>query len=367
MPDLFSTFTLRGLTLRNRIMMSPMCMYMAERDSASEGGATDWHLVHLGTRAMGGTGLIMTETVAIEPRGRIHERELGLWDDAHVPPLARVVAFCRAQGAAVGVQLAHAGRKAYTSRKGYGPEQPIAPSALPQGEGWATPEAMTVDDIEVIIQGYRDAVRRALEAGFDVVEIHAAHGYLLHQFFSPLANRRTDAYGGSPENRRRFLCEVVAAAREIWPEDKPLFVRISATDWLDDNGGLTPKDWLPMVRALAERGADLIDCSSGGITPQRPPDLGPGYQVPFAETLRRATGVPTAAVGLITSAELADAIVRNGRADIVALGREMLRSPYWPLEAARRLGYDVPWPPQYTRAKLSPVRRAPNVPFVLET
>lgn len=363
MPDLFSTFTLRGLTLRNRIMMSPMCMYMAE----GAGLATDWHLVHLGSRAIGGTGLIMTETVAIEPRGRIHEQELGLWSDAHVPPLARIVAFCHAQGAAVGVQLAHAGRKAYTSRKGNGPLRPIAPSALPHGEEWATPEAMTLEDIEIMIARYRDAVQRAAVADFDVVEIHAAHGYLLHQFFSPLANRRTDTYGGSPKNRMRFLCEVVAAAREVWPEDKPLFVRISATDWLDENGGLTPKDWIPVIRALAERGADLIDCSSGGITPQRPPDLGPGYQVPFAEMLRRGTGVPTAAVGLITSAELADAIIRNGRADIVALGRAMLRSPYWPLEAARRLGYDVPWPPQYARAKLSPVRRAPNIPFVLET
>ena len=346
MPHLFSPLTLRGLTLRNRITMSPMCMYSA----AIDGRATDWHLAHYAARAIGGTGLLITEATAVEPRGRISQNDLGLWHDEQVEPLARVVRQAQAEGAAAGIQLAHAGRKAWSSDKGHGPELPVAPSALPFAEDWHTPHALSLTEIDQIVLAWQSAAKRAGEAGFDVIEIHAAHGYLSHQFLSPLSNTRSDEFGGSLDNRMRLLLRVVEAVRQVWTLDKPLLVRVSATDWAD--GGLTPDEVVVVARELLARDVDLIDCSSGGSVPTLPPTIGPGYQVPFAEKLRREAGIATAAVGLITTPELADEIVRNGRADLVALGRELLRHPYWPLDAARTLRQQTSWPRQYRRGRL---------------
>ena len=345
MPDLFSPLTLRSLTLRNRIMMSPMCMYSASED----GRVTDWHLAHYLARATGGLGLVITEATAVEPRGRISQNDLGLWDDAQIEPLGRVTRLVKAEGAAMGVQLAHAGRKAFSPEKGHGPQMPVAPSALPFDEGWCKPHKLDKNEIGQVVAAWRSAASRALAAGVDVIEIHGAHGYLGHQFLSPLANRRTDGYGGSLAHRMRFLLEVTEAVRQVWPADKPLFARLSATDWTA--GGLTPDDVVCVARELGRCGVDLIDCSSGGIVPVSPPVTGPGYQVPFAEQIRRQAGIATAAVGLIATPELADEIVRNGRADMVAMGRELLRNPTWPLHAARALGHDIAWPKQYLRAR----------------
>jgi 2,4-dienoyl-CoA reductase-like NADH-dependent reductase (Old Yellow Enzyme family) len=347
MPHLFSPLTLRSLTLSNRVMMSPMCMYSA----ADDGLATDWHLAHLLARAVGRVGLIVTEATAVEARGRISQNDLGLWNDAQVEPLARIVSLIHTEGAAIGVQLAHAGRKAWSAQKAHGPETPVAPSPLPFDDGWCLPHELSPAEIEGVIAAWRVATVRALAAGFDAVEIHAAHGYLNHQFLSPLANTRTDEYGGSLANRMRLLLRVVEAVREAWPEERPLLVRISATDWVD--GGLAPDDLVIVARELRARGVDLVDCSSGGAVSAGPPHPGPGYQVLFAEQIRRQAGIPTAAVGLITTPELADELIRNGRADLVALGRELLRHPYWPLHAARLLGHDIDWPRQYRRARLA--------------
>jgi 2,4-dienoyl-CoA reductase-like NADH-dependent reductase (Old Yellow Enzyme family) len=341
---LFSPLTLRGTTLRNRIMMSPMCMYSAGED----GRATDWHLAHYQARAAGGAGLIVTEATAVEPRGRISAGDLGLWDDAQVAPLARVARSVQKEGAAFAVQLAHAGRKAWSAERGHGPETPVAPSPLPFDDGWRPPVELSTGEIDGVVAVWRAAAGRALAAGLDGIEIHAAHGYLNHQFLSPLSNSRDDEYGGPPENRMRFLLRVVDAVREVWPEDRPLLVRVSATDWVE--GGLTPDDLVVVARALRARGVDLVDCSSGGSVASAPVKLGPGYQVPFAAKIRREAGIPTAAVGLITAPELADEIVRNGRADLVALGREFLRHPYWPLDAARALDREFERPSQYRRA-----------------
>jgi len=344
MPDLFSPLTLRDVTLRNRIVMSPMCMY-----SASNGLANDWHLGHYLARAVGGVGLLIAEATAVEARWRISTEDLGLWDDAQIEPLARIVRLVQAQGAAMAVQLAHAGRKAWSSARGQGPETAVAPSALPFDEGWQSPRALTAGEIDDVVAGWGAAAARALEAGFDAVEIHGAHGYLCHQFLSPLSNHRDDEYGGDLASRSRFLMRVVDAVRGAWPEDRPLLVRVSATDWAA--GGLTPDDLVVVARELKARGVDVIDCSSGGAVPAAPPGVGPGYQVPFAEKIRREAGIATVAVGLIGAPELADEIVRNGRADLVALGRELLRNPYWPLDAAGTLGRDVAWPRQYQRAR----------------
>ncbi len=346
MPHLFSPFTLRGLTLHNRIMLSPMCMYSAGLD----GLATDWHLAHYVSRAGGGAGLLITEATAVEPRGRISQHDLGLWDDAQIEPLARIVRLVQAEGAGMGVQLAHAGRKAWSADKGHGPELPVAPSPLPFGAEWQVPRELAPTEIEQIVSAWREAAVRAEAAGFDVIEIHAAHGYLNHQFLSPLSNRRTDSYGGSAENRTRMLARVVEAIRQVWPKEKPLLVRVSATDW--EEGGLEPGDVASVAQKLGTLGVDLIDCSSGGLVPAVPPGIGPGYQVPFADHVRREAGIATAAVGLITTPELADEIIRNGRADLVAMGRELLRHPYWPLDAARTLGHEIAWPKQYRRARL---------------
>ncbi|MCX6022458.1 MAG: NADH:flavin oxidoreductase/NADH oxidase [Chloroflexi bacterium] len=345
MTHLFSPLTIRGVTFRNRIMVSPMCQYSAGAD----GRATDWHLVHLGGRAVGGAGLVCVEATSVESRGRLSERDLGIWNDDQIEPLARVVRFSHEQGALMGMQLAHGGRKAWSDKKGFGPETPVAPCPLPFGEGWAVPEALDRDGIATVIDAFRQAARRSRDAGFDMVEVHAAHGYLLHEFLSPLSNEREDKYGGPLANRARLLLEVVAAIQEVWPEDRPLFVRISATDW--SPGGWDIEESVELAVMLKERGVDLVDCSSGGLVPTQQIPLGPAYQTPFAERIRRATGVSAGAVGLITTPEMADEIIRNGRADLVLLGREFLRHPTWPLDAAKALGHDVAWPVQYLRAR----------------
>jgi len=344
MSQLFSSFALRGVTLRNRIAMSPMCMYSTNED----GLATDWHMAHLVSRATGGVGLIITEATAVETRGRISQNDLGLWDDAQVASLARIVRLCQAEGAAMCSQLAHAGRKAYSPQRGVGPEMPVAPSAIPHDADWVTPHALTLTEIDTVASAFRAAAQRALAAGLDAIEIHSAHGYLLHQFLSPISNQRTDEYGGSLENRARMLLGVVDAVRQVWPEQRPLLVRLSCTDWVE--GGLTIDDQVQVARWLKPHGVDMVDCSSGGISSVAP-SAGPGYQVPFADKIRHEASIATMSVGLITAPEMAEEIVRNGRADVVTLGRELLRHPYWPLDAARALGAEVAWPKQYVRAK----------------
>ena len=344
MAELFSPLTLRSVTLRNRIAMSPMCMYSAGED----GIATDFHLAHLAARAVGGAGLVITEAAAVEAPGRISVNDLGLWSDAQIEPLARIVRLGKSQGAVMCTQLAHAGRKAWSPTKGRGPFPAVAPSAIAFDAEWTTPQELTVADLDGIVAAFRTGAQRAMRAGFDAVEVHGAHGYLLHQFMSPLSNRRADQYGGSLENRARMLLRVVEAVRAELGDTKPLLVRLSCSDWIE--GGVTIEEQIQTARWLKARGADLLDCSSGGSTPQVP-SVGPGYQVPFAERIRREAGIATMAVGLITTPELAEEIVRNGRADVVALGRELLRSPYWPLQAARALAHDLAWPTQYQRAK----------------
>jgi NADPH2 dehydrogenase len=343
MAHLFESFSVEGVTLRNHIMMSPML----QRSATADGLPTQWHLLHYGARAVGGVGLIMCEGTSVERRGRITERDLGLWDDRQVAPLAQVVAACHEHGAAIGVQLAHHGRKAWADNRGYGPEPTVAPSALAFGEGWSTPHALTTEEIEGVVTAFADAAERARDAGFDVVEVHAAHGYLINEFLSPLTNRRNDHYGGTLENRLRFLLRVIDATRKVW-EDRPLFTRVSATDY--EPGGINLEDMVAIARHLRAAGVSMLDVSSGGITP-KPPPTWPGYQVPFAERIRREVGIPTVAVGLITRPEQAEEVIAKGCADLVALGRELLRDPYWPLRAAGELGAEFPWPRQYQRAK----------------
>jgi 2,4-dienoyl-CoA reductase-like NADH-dependent reductase (Old Yellow Enzyme family) len=345
MAELFSPFPIRDLVLRNRIVMSPMCMYSATQ----EGLATDWHLAHYAARATGGVGLIITEATAVESRGRISQADLGLWNDEQVAPQAKFVRLCQAEGAAVCTQLAHAGRKAWSPERGKGPAQPVAPSATPHEADWVVPHALTASEIDEVVEAWAAAARRAHEAGYDAVEVHGAHGYLLHEFLSPLSNQREDAYGGSLENRARLLLRVVEAVRQVWPQEKPLLVRLSATDW--DAGGLTVEDQVVVSRWLKERGVDVVDCSTGGIGPAGPPSILPGYQVPFAAQIRLEADVSTIAVGLITLPPEADSIVREGKADLVALGRELLRHPYWPLDAAFALRQEIEWPRQYLRGK----------------
>ncbi len=353
---LLDPLALRGVTLRNRIGASPMCQY-----SAVEGRATDWHLVHLGGLAQGGAGLVLAEATAVEARGRISAADLGLWEDGQVEPLARVVRFVQGQGAVAGVQLAHAGRKgsvrAPWDRGGEqlpgaeGGWQPVGPSAVPFAPGHPVPSPLDEAGIAAVVAGFVGAARRALAAGFEVVEVHAAHGYLLHQFLSPLSNRRDDRWGGSFENRTRLVREVVAAVRAVWPERLPLLVRVSATDWLP--GGWDPDQTVELARQLRALGVDLIDCSSGGLSAAAKVPVGPGYQVPFAERVRREAEVATAAVGMITTPEQAEGILRAGQADLVLLARELLRDPRFPLRAAAALGVDGPWPRQYLRARPS--------------
>jgi 2,4-dienoyl-CoA reductase-like NADH-dependent reductase (Old Yellow Enzyme family) len=352
--NLFEPLTLRGITLRNRIAVSPMCQY-----SSTDGFADDWHFVHLGQFAVGGAGAVLTEAIAVTPEGRISPQDLGIWKDEHVDMLGRIGKFVRGQGAVWGAQLAHAGRKASVIRPWDGgghatPEiggwSPIyGPSGVAFDTGWQMPVALDAAGIARITQSFKNAAVRALAAEMQVLEIHGAHGYLLHEFVSPISNIRTDNYGGSFENRVRLVREVVTAIRTVWPEQFPLFVRLSATDWVE--GGWTTEETVRLAKLLQEDGADLIDCSTGGNVAKAKIPLGAGYQVPFAEQVKRA-GVPSGAVGLITSAQQADTIIRAGQADLVFLGREMLRDPHWPLRAARELRVDVPWPPQYVRAKL---------------
>jgi len=353
MSTLFSPLPLRSVTLRNRIAMSPMCQY-----SAVEGRATDWHLVHLGSRAVGGAALILAEATAVEARGRISPGDLGLWDDGQIEPLARIVRFVEGQGAVAGVQLAHAGRKASTRAPwegggviapGAGGWPVVGPSPIAFAPGSPTPEALDERELQAVARAFADAARRAREAGFRAVEIHAAHGYLLHQFLSPLSNQRTDGYGGPLRNRSRLLREVLAAVRAVWPEELPVLVRISATDWVP--GGWDIGESVELCRELKELGVDLVDVSSGGTSPKAAVPAGPGYQTGFAERIRREAGIATGAVGLITSPEQAEHIVRSGQADLVLLARELLRDPYFALRAARALRAEGPWPRQYERAR----------------
>ncbi|HKD16127.1 MAG TPA: NADH:flavin oxidoreductase/NADH oxidase [Candidatus Angelobacter sp.] len=355
MSHLFEPLRFRDIEFSNRIFVSPMCQYSCEN-----GFANDWHFVHLATRAIGRAALVMAEATAVTSDSRISPKDLGIWSDAHIEPLRRIVAFIEQQNSVPGIQLAHAGRKASTSEpwKGGHPLSPAeggwtpidAPSAIPFAEGYQTPHAMTVSQIASVVDAFAKAAQRAMVAGAKLMEIHSAHGYLLHSFLSPLSNHRTDQYGGSFENRIRILSDVITAVRKVWPERYPLSVRISCTDWVD--GGWSIDDAVALARILKGLGADLIDCSSGGILPGIKIPLGPGYQVPFAERIRREAEISTIAVGMITEPVQADHIIRTGQADAVMLARQFLRQPYWPLHAAHVLGHDIKWPAQYERARL---------------
>lgn len=352
-PHLFRPLTLRGVEFRNRVFVSPMCQYSSE-----DGFPNDWHFVHLGSRAVGGAGLVIAEATAVTPEGRISPSDLGIWTDGHVEAFRPTVRFIKAQGAAAGIQIAHAGRKGSTAppwdgglavaadRGGW---TPVGPGPEPFGPNYPTPHELAPDEIERLVDRFGDAARRAREAGFDVLEIHAAHGYLLHEFLSPLTNQRTDRFGGSFERRLAFPLAVVSRVREVWPESQPLFVRISATDWVE--GGWAIGDSVELARRLKALGVDLVDCSSAGAVPGAKIPVGPGYQAPFAAAVRSEAGIATGAVGMVTSPEQAEQIVATGQADVVLLAREMLRNPYWPLMAAQKLGATVEWPKQYLRAK----------------
>ncbi|RAJ94543.1 2,4-dienoyl-CoA reductase-like NADH-dependent reductase (Old Yellow Enzyme family) [Larkinella arboricola] len=354
MPDLFSPITIRSIEFKNRIVVSPMCQY-----SSVDGFANDWHLVHLGSRAVGGAGLIITEATAVSPEGRISPDDLGIWKDEHMVNLKRITAFLEAHGAVPGMQLAHAGRKASHHRpwdggKAIAPDaergwQTVAPSPIPFIPAESTPLELDADGIEKVLADFVAATRRALECGFKVIELHAAHGYLLHEFLSPISNHRTDQYGGSFENRIRFLLELLERVQTVWPKEYPLFVRISATDWTE--GGWTAEDAVALSAILKEKGVDVIDCSTGGNVAGAKIPLGPGYQVQFAEKVKKETGILTGAVGLITTAEQANEIITSGRADFILLAREFLRDPYFPMHAAQELGAEIKWPSQYERAK----------------
>jgi 2,4-dienoyl-CoA reductase-like NADH-dependent reductase (Old Yellow Enzyme family) len=363
---LFSHFQLRSLAFANRIGVSPMCQYSSE-----DGFATDWHLVHLGSRAQGGAGLVILEASAVLPEGRISSADLGIWKDAHIPALARIATFLHSQGSRAGIQLAHAGRKGSMTPPQIGDRlllpseggwQPVAPSALAFSPTYAVPQALDQSGIDAVVEAFRQAASRALTAGFDFVEVHAAHGYLLHQFLSPLSNQRTDAYGGSFLNRARLVLQVTRVVRAEWPSHLPIFVRISATDWAETGvpgdrsssqgreAGWNIEESIQLARLFRDEGVDLVDVSSGGLVPNVQIPVGPGYQVNFASRIRREASIPTSAVGLITTPAQANAIVEKGDADLVLLGREFLNHPYWPLHAAATLGEPTSWPPQYVRA-----------------
>ena len=350
MAQLFQPFTLREVTTRNRVGVSPMCQY-----SCTDGLANDWHVQHLASRALGGAGLVLAEATAVEARGRISLHDLGLWKDAQVEPLARVVRNIESHGAVPGIQLAHAGRKAGTARPWEGGQplgdagwEPVAPSPIPFTSAYRVPSAAAAGDLAAIRAAFREAAVRARAAGFRWLELHAAHGYLLHSFLSPLSNQRHDGYGGGFEQRIRFPLEVVRDVRRVWPERLPLAVRLSCSDWVE--GGWTLEDSIELSRRLKDEGVDLVDCSSGGSTPLALVPAAPGYQVGFAAAIRRAAGIPTAAVGLITEPTRAEAIIADGQADLVLIGRAFLRDPYWALHAARALDAPAPIPPQYARA-----------------
>jgi 2,4-dienoyl-CoA reductase-like NADH-dependent reductase (Old Yellow Enzyme family) len=354
MAHLFESLRLRGVEFPHRIVVSPMCQY-----SCVNGFATDWHFVHLGSRAVGRAAAVIAEATAITADARISPKDLGIWTDDHIEPLRRVFSFVAEQGSVPGIQLAHAGRKASTNEPWNGGKPitsaqggwtPIvAPSPLAFADGYQVPHALSVPEIAVVVEAFAAAVRRAHAAGAKLIELHAAHGYLLHSFLSPLSNQRTDQYGGSFTNRIRMLCEVVTATRKVWPDEYPLWVRVSATDWTE--GGWTVEECVELARILKPLGVDLIDCSSGGNVSNAKIPVGPGYQVAFAEQIRRESGVPTGAVGMITDAAQADQIIRSRQADVVILARQFLRDPYWPLLAARALGKEIKWPLQYERAR----------------
>jgi len=354
MPHLFDPTTIKGITLRNRIGVPPMCMY-----SYTDGLSNDWQVIHQGARAAGGAGLIISEATAVEPRGRITPYDAGIWSDEHIEPLSRVVRVVKANSAVPGVQIAHAGRKASTNRPWENSGRPISkddprawqvvgPSPVAYSDEYPVPQELSIPEIKSIQELFRSAAVRALAAGYEWLEIHAAHGYLIHSFYSPVSNKRADEYGGNFENRVRFLLETARIVRPVWPERLPLTVRLSATDWVE--GGWTLEESIELAKLLRLEGVDLIDCSSGGGVHNAVVPVGPGYQVPLSEAIRLGAGIATAAVGLITAPEQADEIIRNGRADIVLLGREMLRDPYWALHAAQKLKQPVPVPPQYLRA-----------------
>jgi 2,4-dienoyl-CoA reductase-like NADH-dependent reductase (Old Yellow Enzyme family) len=355
---LFEPYTLRSLTIPNRVWMSPMCQYSAEATGPDAGAPGDWHLAHLGARAAGAAGLILTEATAVSAVGRISPYDLGIWNDTQVDAFRRITRFIASQGAVPGIQLAHAGRKASTGKpwEDGGPVSPedggwevVAPSAVPFAEGHPLPAELTTEGIAEIVREFADAARRALAAGFQVAEVHGAHGYLVHQFLSPHSNRRTDAYGGSFENRIRFALEVVDAVRAVWPEDLPLFFRTSATDWLDD-GGWTAEETVLLANELVAHGVDLMDVSTGGNVAGARIPLRPGYQVPFATRVKNETRMPVAAVGLITEPDQAEKILANGEADAVLLARELLRDPSWAQHAAAAVGGEAHVPQQYRRA-----------------
>jgi 2,4-dienoyl-CoA reductase-like NADH-dependent reductase (Old Yellow Enzyme family) len=353
MNDIFRPLKLRDVELKNRIAMSPMCQY-----SSRDGFANEWHLVHLGSRAVGGASLVMTEATAVSPEGRISIDDLGIWKEEHISYLKKITDFILQQHAVPGIQLAHAGRKSSRTSPWNGDRllsiseggwEIFAPSAINFSDDTAIPSELTAQGIEKVINDFRSAAIRASKAGFRVAEIHAAHGYLVHEFLSPLTNKRKDDYGGSFENRIRILLDIVTAVRSVWPDGFPFFVRISAIDWSDD--GWTLEDSINLATILKGKGVDLLDCSSGGAVPGLTIPAGPGYQVQFAEQIRKKSGIPTGAVGIITTPAQAEAIISSGHADIVSLAREFLRDPYFPLRAAREFGADIQWPVQYERGK----------------
>jgi 2,4-dienoyl-CoA reductase-like NADH-dependent reductase (Old Yellow Enzyme family) len=353
MAKLFEPLIIKSVTLKNRIAVSPMCQYSAE-----DGFMNDWHIVHLGSRAIGGAGLIIAEATAVSPEGRITYGDNGIWKDEHVTTLHRITQFIHEQGAVAGIQLAHAGRKASCDVpwKGGNPIsmsaggwQTLAPSAIPFKEGSDIPLELSAEGIQKVIHDFKHAAQRALAAGFKLIEIHAAHGYLINEFLSPLSNKRTDEYGGSFENRIRLLVNVIHSIKTVWPDNLPFFVRISASDWTE--GGWTIEDSVKLAKLLKELGVDLIDCSSGGVVSHVKIPLQAGYQVPFAEKIKKEAAILTGAVGLITGAAQAEKILKNQQADLIFLAREFLRDPYFPLHAAKELGVDIKWPVQYERAK----------------
>jgi 2,4-dienoyl-CoA reductase-like NADH-dependent reductase (Old Yellow Enzyme family) len=353
MAHLFDSLTIREISIKNRIAVSPMCQY-----SSIDGFANDWHLVHLGSRAIGGAGIVMTEATSVSLEGRISPSDLGIWKDDHIENLKKITSFILQHSAAPGIQLAHAGRKAshaepWNGNKlvalSHGGWKTLAPSSIPFSSETDIPESLTKQGISKVVEDFKMAAKRAFTAGFKIIEIHAAHGYLINEFLSPLSNKRTDEYGGTFENRTRLLLEIVEAVRSVWHNDFPLFVRISASDWLSN--GWTIEDSVALSEILKSKGVDLIDCSSGGIVPVAKIPLSPGYQVPFAEQIKKQSGILTGAVGLITQPTHADSIISEGKADIVLMARELLRDPYFPLRAAHELGNEINWPTQYARAK----------------
>ena len=353
MSKLFSSLRIKGVELKNRIAVSPMCQY-----SSIDGMPNEWHLVHLGSRAVGGAGLIIQEATAVSPEGRISPDDAGIWADEHIEAYKKITDFIKLQNSVPAIQIGHAGRKAstYSPWKGKGKVEPtdggwqtLAPSSIKFADNYPMPKEIEINEINTIIKAFKDAAKRSLDAGFDIIELHMAHGYLVHEFLSPLSNHRTDNYGGSLENRCRLAIEITKTVRAELPDEKPLFVRISSTDWAKN--GWDIEQSIQLSKWLKSEGVDLIDCSSGGNIPNASIPAGPGYQVPFSEKIKNETEILTGGVGAITSPEQAEHIIRTGQADLVMLARELLRDPYWPLHAAKKLNTDIEWPVQYSRAK----------------